>query len=250
MTLSRWSVALLLGVSVASGAATLHQRIDPFFPVGVVYDEASKSSDQILSDLQLLRASGFNAISFAGVPSGTETPGALVELAGRADLEVIDRSRSVFGLVRATGSHTGPELRLWAWAALARGARAVMFTEPSEAAAAFARVVTRNPALFAPLRPRQSPTGASPAVRIEGGDGAIDVRFLDSPEVILLIGLNKSDRTHRVTLTFAPDTQEAIWQNMETGSQVNFVAGPNGPTYTYRFAPYDVFVLMIRRAIR
>ena len=66
----------------------------------------------------------------------------------------------------------------------------------------------------------------------------------------MVIGVNYSDQPHRVTFTFPPDTQEAIWQNMETGTLVNFVAGPSGPTYTYRFAPHDVFVLMIRRAIK
>jgi hypothetical protein len=35
---------------------------------------------------------------------------------------------------------------------------------------------------------------------------------------------------------------------MATG--VNFVAGPNGPTYAYWFAPKDVLVLMIRKYIR
>ena len=51
----------------------------------------------------------------------------------------------------------------------------------------------------------------------------------------------------RGTLTFTPDTQEAIWQNMETGAAINFVAGPEGPTYTYTFGPRDALVLMIRR---
>jgi hypothetical protein len=54
----------------------------------------------------------------------------------------------------------------------------------------------------------------------------------------------------RVTLAFEPDTQEAIWQNMETGSAVNFVAGPEGPTYTYLFGPRSSLVLMIRKSIR
>ena len=54
----------------------------------------------------------------------------------------------------------------------------------------------------------------------------------------------------RVKMTFTPDTQEAIWQNMETGSAVNFVAGPEGPTYTYSFQPRDALVLMIRKNVR
>jgi hypothetical protein len=243
-------VAILLCIGLPASAVA-QRRTEPFFAVGVRYDAATKSNEQILHELEALRAKGFNAISFAGPPDNTDPPPkTLVDLAARADLEVIDRLSTEYGLVRARGSQTGPEVRLWAWTAMSRGARAIMFAESSEAAAAFARVVAKNPALFAPLRPRPSPTGASPDVRIDGGDQAIEVQFLDSPDVIMMIGLNRSDRAHRVTMMFAPDTQEAIWQNMETGSSVNFVAGPNGPTYTYRFAPHDVFVLMIRRAIR
>jgi hypothetical protein len=51
-------------------------------------------------------------------------------------------------------------------------------------------------------------------------------------------------------MTFTPDTQEAIWQNMETGAAINFVAGPEGPTYTYAFGPRDALVLMIRKSVR
>lgn len=223
---------LCIGLVVSISA---QRRPEPFFPVAVRYDPGAKSPDVILQELQALRANGFNAIS---------APGVLPELAAKADLEV--RRPAAEDVVAPAAPLTGPELRLWAWTEMARGARAITFNESSETAAAFARVVTRNPALFVPLRPR-SP---SPDVRIDGGDGAIRVEFLDSRDVIMMIGLNRSDRTHRVTMTFPSDTQEAIWQNMETGASVNFVAGPSGPAYTYRFAPHDVFVLMIRRAIR
>jgi hypothetical protein len=40
---------------------------------------------------------------------------------------------------------------------------------------------------------------------------------------------------------------EAIWQNMESGAAVNFVAGPEGPIYSRTFTPHDVVVLMIRK---
>ena len=66
----------------------------------------------------------------------------------------------------------------------------------------------------------------------------------------MLIGLNHADTPQRVKMIFTPDTQEAIWQNMETGSAVNFVAGPDGPTYTYSFQPRDALVLMIRKNVR
>ena len=255
-----------------------------------------------------------------------------------------------------------PDDRLWTWAALARGARGVVYgdwraslssssdgspTDRARAAGTLARVIGRNPALFAPLRPRAAqvaiaydprtpaagpasaalanvyrvlferniqadfihidevaaglasryalvfvdslstlpeaasgalqafaaaggtfvsravpaPTGQQvvqllararvvPEVRIEGATGPVETRFLESSDVLMLIGLNHADTPQRVTLTFTPDTQEAIWQNMETGSAVNFVAGPEGPTYTYSFAPRDALVLMIRKSVR
>jgi Beta-galactosidase len=92
--------------------------------------------------------------------------------------------------------------------------------------------------------------GVRPDVRIEGASGPVETRFLESSDVFLLVGLNYADAPQRVTLTFTPDTQEAIWQNMETGAAINFVAGPEGPTYTYTFAPRDALVLMIRKSVR
>ena len=92
--------------------------------------------------------------------------------------------------------------------------------------------------------------GVRPDVRIEGATGPVETRFLESSDVLLLIGLNYADTPQRVTLTFTPDTQEAIWQNMETGAAVNFVAGPEGPTYTYTFGPRDALMLMIHKSVR
>lgn len=92
--------------------------------------------------------------------------------------------------------------------------------------------------------------GLSPDVRIDGGDGLVETRFLESSNVLMLVGLNYSDGSQRVTMTFAPETQEAIWQNMETGAGVNFIAGPQGPTYSYWFRPRDALVLLIRKDIR
>jgi len=87
-------------------------------------------------------------------------------------------------------------------------------------------------------------------VRIEGATGEVETRFLESSEVAMLIAINHADAPQRVSMTFAPDVQEAIWQNMETGAAVNFIAGPDGPRYTYNFGPRDALVLMIRKTIR
>ena len=92
--------------------------------------------------------------------------------------------------------------------------------------------------------------GLKPDVRIEGATGLVETRFLESSNVLMLIGLNYSDTSQRVTMTFSPETQEAIWQNMETGAGVNFIAGPDGPIYSYWFRPRDALVLMIRKDVR
>jgi Beta-galactosidase len=89
--------------------------------------------------------------------------------------------------------------------------------------------------------------GAAPDVRIEGGRGLVETRFIESADVLMLIGLNHAAEPQRVKMTFTLETPEAIWQNMETGSAVNFVAGSDGPVYTYSFRPRDVLVLMIRK---
>ena len=92
--------------------------------------------------------------------------------------------------------------------------------------------------------------GVAPEVRVSGAPGLVETRFLESADASVLIGINHGDEPQRVTMTFSPDTQEAIWLNLETGSSVNFVAGPEGPTYTYTFKPRDVLVLMIKRDLR
>jgi hypothetical protein len=92
--------------------------------------------------------------------------------------------------------------------------------------------------------------GAVPDVRLEGSNGLIETRFLESPTVLMLVALNHGDDSQKVTMTFPPETQEAVWVNLETGTGVNFVAGGNGPTYAYWFRPRDALVLMIRKDVR
>jgi hypothetical protein len=92
--------------------------------------------------------------------------------------------------------------------------------------------------------------GVGPVIRVEAARATVEMRVLESPDVIALIGLNHSTNAERVTLHFPPDTQEAIWQNMETGTAVNFVAAQDGPTYTHLFQPKDTLVLIIRKGIR
>jgi hypothetical protein len=90
----------------------------------------------------------------------------------------------------------------------------------------------------------------SPEVRLDGAAGSVEARFIESSDALVLIAINHAETPQKVTMAFTPDTQEAVWQNIETGAAVNFVAGPNGPTYTHAFAPRDVLVLTIRKKLR
>lgn len=152
-----------------------------------------------------------------------------------------------------TGGRTPAEARLDFWAAIARGARRVMFIETAGGVGPAvlslgetAGIVTRNQALFAPLRPRDG------GVRgVAGGSGApVDVRLLESREALMIVAVNYAPAPQRVTINFAADIPEAIWQNLETGTAVNFVMGPGGPILEHTFAPRDTLVLMIRRRLR
>jgi hypothetical protein len=105
-------------------------------------------------------------------------------------------------------------------------------------------------AIDEPTVERLTKAGVVPEARVSGGDGLVETRFLESPRVLMLIALNHSTRPERVTFTFKPDTQEAIWQNMESGAGVNFIAGQSGPSYSYWFRPRDALVLMIRKDVR
>jgi hypothetical protein len=147
-------------------------------------------------------------------------------------------------------------LRLWGWLAILRGARGVAFyagpdlidgaaalTARGRAAAAFAGVVTRNPALFVPLRPVPA---AGDRVRVDGS-GAIEAGFLESRDAIFLVAVNHDGAAHRATLTFADGTKQEFWQDMETGEMVTLVMRGASPTLTVDFAARDARVLMIRK---
>lgn len=92
--------------------------------------------------------------------------------------------------------------------------------------------------------------GVAPEIRIDGAPGLVEARFLESSDAILLIAINHGETLQRATFRFGPDIPEAIWQNMETGSAVNFVQGADGPTYAHTFAPRDVMVLVRGKRLR
>jgi hypothetical protein len=155
----------------------------------------------------------------------------------------------------AVAAQTAPErVREAAWTRLSARAVGVIFDgwqtlQQNDGAlaeaASFAEVLALNPALYAPLR-RVDGTGDR-AIAIDGGQDDIEARWLESPDALLLIAVNRAAAPREVTLTFSPAVPEAVWQNMLTGTSVNFVAGPTGPTYQRRFSAHDVLVLMIRK---
>jgi hypothetical protein len=143
--------------------------------------------------------------------------------------------------------------RLAFWRAIARGAQTITF---SQAGGGIGRgllglgetagVVTRNERLFERLRARER------GVReVSGGGGApVDVRLLESADVVMVIGLNATPVPQKVRIAFDPDIPEAIWQNLETGATVNFVMTKSGPVLEHTFAPHDALVLMTGKKLR
>lgn len=159
------------------------------------------------------------------------------------------------GKVIRVGRHarTPIEARMDFWAAMARGPQRLTFLDAEGGAGPSVLslgetvgIVTRNPALFAPLRPRQG------GIReVAGGSGApVEVKLLESSEALLIVGVNYSPSVQRVTINFTPEIPEAIWQNLETSTSVNFVMGRGGPFLEHTFTPRDTLVLMIRKTLR
>ena len=149
-------------------------------------------------------------------------------------------------------------LVLAGWRAVGRGRKTIVFdgwqtltrdAAALKAASAFADAITRNAALYAPLAPADRKHLVQRMV-VDGGPGAIEAYALESADATVLVLLNVRRAPVTATITFTPETPEAIWQNMVGGEAVNFVAGPKGPVYRHRFPPHDVVVLMIRKHLR
>ena len=141
-----------------------------------------------------------------------------------------------------------------AWTLFAGGARGVIFDNWAgllqnaaalAEASSFAETITRNMALYAPLRHVEQ-TGAR-ALALKGGQESVEAHWLESAEALLLVAVNHGAESRQVTFTFPPEVPEAVWQNMLSGGSVNFVAGPTGPYYEHTLAAHDVLVLMIRK---
>jgi hypothetical protein len=238
----RVAAAVALLSSVSWGLSQTPPRRLPFVPVGVMDDRPAGGNRNRSDELRKLRfnvvarreASGVPGFRVESIPPATSTSIAA------AGIEVVTIRSGI----------TGAEVRRDAWIAIGRAFRGVIFDDWTrllqnpdalDAASEFADVVTRNANLFAPL------SGSSRTVRIDGATPDIFARFVESTDAIVLVAANLTAADQRVTLKFDPDLPEAIWQNMESGGAVNFVAGPEGPIYARTFPPHDVVVLAIRK---
>jgi hypothetical protein len=232
----------LLGLAAAILCCAFGQRSDAFMPVGVRIDSRTALAAHELETLRTLR---FNIVEFPN-QSGSRSVAPISQLLEEPQPVVVAVPQP--SIITVSPGATGREVRMRAWQSLARGARAVIFSDWTslrangsalDAAAEFADNLTRNAALYVPLLPHTGP----PRVRVERG--RVDAAFLESAQALVLIAVNPGDAEETVKLTFARELPEAIWQNMESGAAVNFVAGPDGPFYERTFAPKDVLVLMI-----
>jgi len=172
----------------------------------------------------------------------------VLAVAGVAHLSDAVRSRIDVGAGDAL------DARFAMWSQLATGARYVALAGRdgplSPAVLSLgetAGVVTRNQALFAPLRPR-----SGGVLRVSAADpkSRVEVRVLESADAIVIIGLNHEPAARKATIAFSPEMPEAIWQNLETGTAVSFIMTREGPLFEHVFGPRDAVVLMIRKRLR
>jgi len=240
---------LLHLAATVHGTPTIQETLD-FVPVGVRYD-LDPDPARRRTDLENMRRLRFTVV-VPGEPTQALAP---IErlIAGDRD-SGITIAASDIGLVPINERVDAESIAEAAWTRLATGARAVIFDDwkalqnndgALAEAAAFADTLARNPVLYAPLR-RVDASGDR-ALTIDGGRNNVEAHWLESPDALLLIAVNHASEPRDVTITFAPAIPEAIWQNMLTGSAVNFVAGPAGPVYSRTFAAREVIVLMIRK---
>lgn len=241
--------AVLTALLLSSAVAGAQQPEQGWVPIGVVDDRPRERSTGRSIDEREIAKRAFNVVARSDPTAGSRMR---VERLGTAAAGGTPVPVSTAGLefLRVGESTTAERLRRDAWVAIGRGLRGVIFDDwvalranaPAlRAASDFADLITRNVALFAPL------SASAREVRIAPASPDFFARFIESRVAMVLVAANLSGAEQRVEMTFAPDMPEAIWQNMESGGGVNFVAGPDGPTYTRTFPPDDVIVLMIRK---
>jgi hypothetical protein len=225
-----------------------------FVAVGVRY-AADASPARRTIDHDIIGRAMFNVVA---APADGTQPAATLTRVDRPSMGAPPASivvqASDLGVMRITPATTAEDVKETAWTLLARGSRGVIFDGWDELqqnaaalaeASAFARTITSNMALYAPLRHVER-TGAR-AITLKGDEGSVEARWLESAEALLLVAVNHGDGPREVVFTFPPEVPEAVWQNMLSGASVNFVAGPTGPFYEHTMPAHDVLVLMIRK---
>lgn len=258
--IARAAVAVLV-LMTAPGARSGHaQGTGAFIPVGVAYHPAD-ASDARRRDFEEMQRLRFNVVVLVErIRAASAAPMMFIErvLAGAPDPRVTLTPDVPPATIAVASDTTAAEVTAQAWTALARGRRGVVFQDWTTlqrnpgalvAAAEFADALTRNVTLYAPLRP-VAPATDERRIRVDASGDGLDATFLESPEALVLIAINRTAGPRPARLTFSPDVPEAIWQNMLGSGAVNFVAGPDGPMYERTFAPHEVLVLMIRKKWR
>ncbi len=251
--MTRLAVLALLAPWLAPVAQAPPQELD-FVAVGVRYAAGPNPGRRAIDHDSIGRAR-FNVAAAPGDVTQQTTALTRVErpVVGAPPASLVVRS-SDLGIVPVTATTTAENVKESAWTLFARGSRGVIFDDWSvlqqnpaalAEASAFAETITRNMALYAPLRPVDQ-TGAR-AMLLSGGQDQVEARWLESPEALLLVAVNRGTDARQVTFTFPPEVPEAVWQNMLSGGSVNFVAGPTGPFYEHTLPAHDVLVLMIRK---
>lgn len=182
----------------------------------------------------------------------TETVRTRMRKAGATVLEGATENKTGIVVV-GRGRNALAEARVAFWEAIAGGAESIRVSGPDGritpellALGETAGVVTRNPALFDTLKPREG------GVRAVSASGAArpTVRLLESPQALMIIAFNRSAKPNTMRIVFTPDIPEAIWQDLEGGAAVHFVMERGGPVFEHTFAARDVVVLMIRKTLR
>jgi hypothetical protein len=240
-----------MAIAVLVTAFTPQPLAAPELLIGVAYSAPAGVPDSVLaSDLGAMRRAGYNIV-FVEDPASRDRLGAaaIAERIPIIDAVPDESARITVG----SGAQGVSDARLVFWDAIAKGTRSIVFEAPGRrftqelrALGESAGIVTRNQALFMPMRPRSSGVRS-----IEGEAGAaVDVKLMESRDALMIIAISRAPAPRTVTITFSPGIPEAIWQNMESGTSIDFVMGKNGPVFEHTFAPRDALVLMIRKRFR
>ena len=243
----------MTAIAIAVSLAVLSPQpvAAPELLVGVAYSAPASIPDAVvMSDLRDMRRAGYN-ILFVEDPASRDRLG---EAAIAERIQIIDGIPPESVRIRVgSGVQAVSDARIVFWEAIATGTRNAVFEAPGKrltqelrALGETAGIITRNQALFMPMRPR-----AAGVSSIEGGAGApVDVKLMESSDALVIIGLNRAPTPRKVTITFNPDIPEAIWQNMESGTSIDFVMSEKGPVFEHIFGPRDALVLMTRKRFR